>query len=121
MDKKCYYVEEKDAGEGWAVVAKSPNQAKSFVHGAGEIDCDWTEMRVHLCYDDDKKPIVSPDDLYIGHIFEGIEGLKLGVYIWCEYADCPVCKQENIMVKRHDDGSVMCDDCWEAKEKENSP
>lgn len=115
--KRCYFVEEKEEGMGWAVVAETPNQAKSFVHGAGDIDCDWIELRVHLCYDNNKKPIIPPDDLDSGHIFEAIEGLKLGVYTWCEYADCPVCKQENIMVRRQDDGSLMCDDCWEAKKK----
>ena len=114
--KRCYYVEEKDACMGYAVVAEKPSQAKSFVYGAGDIDCDWTELRVHLCYNDNKNPIVPPDGISIGHIFEAIEGLELGVYTYSEYVDCPVCEQDTI-IRRQDDGSVMCDNCWKVKQE----
>ena len=118
--KKCYLVEEKEGDIGWAVVAETSNQAKSFVHGAGDIDCDWIELRVHLCYDDNKKPIVPPDVLHNGHIFECMEGLELGVYTWCDYVDCPVCKQETKVI-RQDDGSIMCDNCWDTRDEKTPP
>lgn len=118
--KRCYFVQEKDEGIGYAVVAESPNQAKSFVHGAGDIDCDWIQLRVNIVKEDDGKPLIPPDDLPVGHIFQIMEGLKLGVYSFGEYIDCPVCNLETL-VRKQDDGSIMCDNCWEVRGERNSP
>ena len=114
MTKKIYFVSPKDE-DGYAVVAESSNEAKKYVFYTGEIDCDWIDLRCYVVKDKNNKPINFPLDMEIGHILEPMEGLKLGAYGYVEYLECPVCHQET-MVKFQDDGSVMCDDCWESKE-----
>lgn len=115
MNKKIYFVSQKDE-EGYAVVAETPNQAKKYVFYAGEIDCDWVDLRCHIAKDKNNKPIEFSTDMKVGHILEPMEGLKLGAYGYVEYLECPVCNQET-MVKSHEDGSVMCDDCYNIKEE----
>ena len=112
--KRIYFVQEKDEGVGYAVVAESVNDAKKYVFYSGDMDCDWIWLRVNLVKDDDGKPMIPPDDSDVGHIFEIMEGLKLGVYSYGEYIDCPICNLET-MVSKQDDGSIMCKDCWESR------
>jgi hypothetical protein len=114
MEKRIYFGCYLNEGEGYAVVAESATQAKELLQG--ELDCEWVDVRVRICRDNNQKPIVPPDNLKFGHLLSAMEGLKLGAYGWFDYEECPVCKQETTL-RKQDDDSIMCDDCWDAKEE----
>lgn len=113
--KKVYFVSPKDE-EGFAVIAETPSQAKTIVYGTGDLDCEWIELRTHIIKDEKKQPIQFPPELTVGHIFEPLEGLEVGAYGYVEYLDCPICNNETL-VKRFDDGSVMCNNCYEEQQE----
>jgi len=109
--KKCYFVQAKDEGIGLAIIAETSNEAKKYGFYSGDIDCDWIWLRVNVCKDLEGKPIIPPDNLPVGHIFEPMEGLKLGVYAYIEDGNsCPICFHFDRLT-RLEDGTIACENC----------
>jgi hypothetical protein len=110
--KRAYFVCEKDADFGIAVIANSAKEAKKIgMRHDCCMDADFIDIRVTW------KKNVDASKLPIGCI-EGIEGLELGIYGYMEGEECPRCGHDGFITNVN--GEVMCGDCEDKQNDANA-
>jgi len=108
-----YFVDLGD-GEGFGVVAESVREAKklAYKYATREFcDVDFIDLSVRW------QRAANIEGLEKGIIDDGIIGLKAGLFGYAIGETCPICGDENCMI-RCEDGLIGCDDCLEESEPE---
>ncbi|MCK5013935.1 MAG: hypothetical protein KAS66_08955 [Candidatus Omnitrophica bacterium] len=103
--KKGYFVNEKDGDYGFSVVANSGKDAKRIAWETGDLDCDYTEVRVTW------KRKASVEDLPIGIIENENLALRREVCDYLEYGECEEC--EEIATVQLYEKRILCKNCAE--------
>lgn len=111
--KRAYFVREKDAETGIAVIASNSKEAKRIgMRHDCCMDCDFIDIRV--------KWMKSVDASYlsIGMIDDTIQGLKLGIYSYVDEEECPKCGMDGFLTNVGN-GEIMCSICEEKLNKKD--
>ena len=101
--KNIYFVNECDEGNGYAVVAESHNEAKTFA--MSETMVDYIDLRAKI----KKKNVSFPKG-----IFEDYEYcLKNEIFSYVEESECPNCKSDWVTVYYEKGRGFYCSSCEE--------
>ena len=108
--KRAYFVQEYDGECGHAIVANSAKAAKLAIHYTGDFSGEFIDLRVKWIKKISSKKLRK---FKVGHIFDGLIGLKLGVYAFVEDT-CPICKKDKTVY--NNESFIGCLDCYENSE-----